>query len=277
MAKRRRIRWDRVLLVFGPILLLIGLLCTKCRHGDDPENGNPDPGLVDSMTVSESQNESVATPEEVLYRDLVVVIDAGHGGKDDGATNQTETRFEKDDNLRLSLAVESALNNYPHVQVIMTRQTDVFVGLQERCDIANNANADYFISLHRNSATSGKGIEIWINNDSLGDGTMDKLMAEYIMEWLEKVGISNNRGIKKGLRNSTVDAETENFYINRYTNMPSCLVEMGFMTSEIDNSNFDAKLPEYADAIAGSLMELVSDRGIYTEQGVPCNPQKTDQ
>ena len=97
------------------------------------------------------------------------------------------------------------------------------------------------------------------------------------MEWLEKVGISNNRGIKKGLRNSTVDAETENFYINRYTNMPSCLVEMGFMTSEIDNSNFDAKLPEYADAIAGSLMELVSDRGIYTEQGVPCNPQKTDQ
>ena len=276
MAKRRRIRWDRVLLVFGPILLLIILLCTKCRHGDDDESSNTDPGIVDSMTVSDSGTDSAVTPEEVLYRDLVVVVDAGHGGDDDGATNQAVTRFEKDDNLRLALAVEEQLNVHPHLQVIMTRETDTFVGLQERCDIANNANADFFISLHRNSATSGKGVEIWINNDSMGDITMDKMMAEYIMEWLEQVGISNNRGIKKGLRNSTTDAESENFYINRFTNMPSCLVEMGFMTSEIDNSNFDTKLNEYADAIASAFMEMVSDRGIYTEQGVSCNPANTD-
>ena len=268
MARRRRIRWDRVLLVFGPILLLIILLCVKCHHGD--EESPTDPGTVESMVTEESGQDSEAVPVEAPYRDLVVVIDAGHGGNDDGAVNQTETRFEKDDNLRLALAVEERLNTHPHVQVIMTRETDVFVELQERCDIANNANADFFISLHRNSATSGKGVEIWINNDSMGDITMDKMLAEYIMEWLEQAGISNNRGIKKGLRNSSVDAESENFYINRYTNMPSCLVEMGFMTSEIDNSNFDTKLNEYADAIAGAFIEMVSDRGIYTENGVPC-------
>ena len=222
------------------------------------------------MVTEESGQDSEAVPVEAPYRDLVVVVDAGHGGNDDGAVNQTQTRFEKDDNLRLALAVEERLNTHPHVQVIMTRETDVFVELQERCDIANNANADFFISLHRNSATSGKGVEIWINNDSMGDITMDKMLAEYIMEWLEQAGISNNRGIKKGLRNSSVDAESENFYINRYTNMPSCLVEMGFMTSEIDNSNFDTKFNDYADAIAGAFMEMVSDRGIYTENGVPC-------
>lgn len=271
MARRRRIRWDRVALVFGPILLLIILLCTKCHHSGGEEESSPDPGTVESMDIGESAADSEVVPVQAPYRDLVVVIDAGHGGDDDGALNQTQTRFEKDDNLRLALAVEDQLNVHPHVQVIMTRETDVYVGLQERCDIANNANADFFISLHRNSATSGKGVEIWINNDSMGDITMDKMMAEYIMEWLEQAGISNNRGIKKGLRNSSSDAESENFYINRFTNMPSCLVEMGFMTSEIDNSNFDTKLNEYADAIAGAFMEMVSDRGIYTEEnGVPC-------
>ena len=269
MAKRRRIRWDRVVLVFGPILLIIILLCVKCHHGDDEES-TTDPGAVESMLIEESGQDSEVVPVQAPYRDLVVVVDAGHGGNDDGAVDQTQTRFEKDDNLRLALAVEDRLNVYPHVQVIMTRETDVFVELQERCDVANNANADFFISLHRNSATSGKGVEIWINNDSMGDITMDKMMAEYIMEWLEQAGISNNRGIKKGLRNSSVDAESENFYINRYTNMPSVLVEMGFMTSEIDNSNFDTKLNEYADAIAGAFMEMVSDSGIYTENGVPC-------
>lgn len=268
MAKRRRIRWDRIVLVFGPILLLIIFLCVKCHRGDD-EPGITDPETVDSMLTEVSGSDSEAVPVQAPYRDLVVVIDPGHGGNDDGAINQTKTRFEKDDNLRLALAVEEQLNAHPHVQVIMTRETDVFVELQERCDIANNANADFFISLHRNSATSGKGVEIWINNDSMGDITMDKMLAEYIMEWLEQAGISNNRGIKKGLRNSSVDAESENFYINRYTNMPSCLVEMGFMTSEIDNSNFDTKLNEYADAIAGAFIEMVSDRGIYTENGVP--------
>ena len=271
MAKRRRIRWDRVLLVFGPILLLI-LLCTRCHHRGGEEDSDTDPATVESMNAGDPSEDSVVTAEQTLYRDLVLVIDAGHGGNDDGAVyeiNSKEKRYEKDDDLRLALAVEERLNAYPHVQVIMTRETDVYVELQERCDIANNANADFFISLHRNSATSGKGVEIWINNDSYGDVTMDRLLAWYIMDWLEKAGISNNRGIKKGLRNSNADVESDNYYVNRFTNMPSCLVEMGFMTSEIDNSNFDTKLNEYADAIAGAVLEFVTDKGIYTENGVP--------
>ena len=275
MAKRRRIRWDRVLLVFGPLFLLILLIGTRCgHHGGEESSIAENSTAVESMNLTESGADPAAIPAQAQFRDLVVVIDPGHGGDDSGATDAAGKRLEKDDNLRLGLAVEEALNGYPHVQVIMTRETDSFPSLEERCDIANNANADYFISLHRNSATNGKGVEIWINNEAHGDIVMDKLLAEYIMEWLEKVGISNNRGVQKGLRNSHVTAESENFYVNRYTNMPSCLVEMGFMTSAEDNRNFDEKLNEYAEAISGAVMELVTDKGIYQkDKGVPVQPK----
>ena len=263
MAKRRRIRWDRVLIVFGPIFLLILLIHVGCRHRGETESSEPDAlTSVDSMELTESSETSEAVPAQAPFRDLIVVVDPCHGGKDSGATTKDESRLEKDDNLRLGLAVAEKLRSYPHIQVIMTRDTDVFVGLQERCDIANNANADYFISLHRNVSKNGKGVEIWINNDYT---PMEKLLAEYIMEWLEKAGISDNRGTQTGFRNNN---GVDDYMVNSHTNMPSCLIEMGFMNSLEDNRNFDDKLDQYADAISGALIELVTDKGIYTQDGV---------
>ncbi|MBR4201443.1 MAG: N-acetylmuramoyl-L-alanine amidase, partial [Oscillospiraceae bacterium] len=200
---------------------------------------------------------------ETYFSELVVCLDAGPGGGDGGAVNSTNTRAEKDDNLALALATRDAFLKYPNVRVVMTRETDEFIELQERCDIANNNNANFFISLHRNSAESGNGVEIWINNDSGSENTWDKLMAEYIMDWLDHVGISERRGIHTGFRNSTVKHESNNYYVNRYTNMPSCLIEMGFMTSAVDNNNFDIHKEEYAEAIAGALIELLTDKGLY--------------
>lgn len=267
MAKRRRIRWDRVILVFGPILLLLLIIISSCRHRDPDESSAA--GTDDIVAVSETDavSEPVGTdeavPVEQILDELVICIDAGHGGEDGGAVNQEETRFEKDDNLNLAMATRDAFLAYPNVRVIMTRETDEFVELQERCDIANDADADFFISLHRNSALSGSGVEIWINNN---DNTWDKLMAEYIMDWLYDVGISERRGIKSGFRNSSSNSESNNYYVNRYTNMPSCLIEMGFMTSAQDNTNFDVHQAEYADAIAGAVIELLTDKGLYSAE-----------
>lgn len=262
MAKRRRIRWDRVLIVFGPIFLLILILAVSCGHRSGEESSVAgDLITVVTGTSAEPVTTNDAVPVNALPDSLLICIDAGHGGEDGGAVNQDETRFEKDDNLNLALAVRDAFLNYPNVRVIMTRETDVFVELQDRCDIANEANADYFISVHRNSSQSGNGVEIWVNNN---DNTRDKLMAEYIMDWLEDVGISERRGVKAGYRNSDSKSETNNFYINRYTNMPSCLIEMGFMTSETDNNNFDIHQAEYAEAIAGALIEMLTDKGLYS-------------
>lgn len=265
--KRRRIRWDRVGIVFGPLLLLILILAVSCHSRNAEESSAADISQVSSMSelnpTTNIQTSGDAVPVEAEIDEIVVCIDAGHGGEDDGAVNQSKTRFEKDDNLRLALAVEQAFAKYPNVKTVMTRTTDVFVELQERCDIANNANADYFISLHRNSALNGNGVEIWINNKSGRDNTWDKRMAEYIMDWLDQAGVSQRRGIRTGFRNDTSNNESNNYYVNRYTNMPSCLIEMGFMTSEIDNRYFDENLNQYAESIAAALIEMLADNGLY--------------
>ena len=91
-----------------------------------------------------------ATPEPEKY---VVCVDAGHGDWDGGAVwveNGVEKRAEKDDNLWMAQLFKTALEAYD-IEVVMTRDTDVFVGLSERARIANAAGADALISLHRNS------------------------------------------------------------------------------------------------------------------------------
>lgn len=269
--RRRHIRWDRVILVFGPILLLIIFLCVKCGKKDKvptESSSLPESSIVtppaDSRSAPESSAETSDAVPSVLpvEHEYTIVIDPGHGGNDGGATNADETRFEKDDNLRLSLAVRDRLLKYPHVRVIMTRETDVFVELSERCRIANASGADFFVSIHRNSATDGNGVEIWVNNNAT-DNSMDKLLAGYILELLDKEGISSNRGVQLGYRGSTRETVGNNYYVNRNTDMPSCLVEMGFMSSTIDNNNFDTKFDNYADAIATAIIELGIDKQIY--------------
>jgi len=287
MAKRRRVRWDRVLMVFGPLLLILILLC-KCGGSDDKkkqknpadeavQSSSPDVTEIEpDLTTGSSQiittnTTQAAVPVDVQQKELLVVIDPGHGGEDAGALNnaQNPTRFEKDDNLRLALAVEQAFTKYPNIKTIMTRTDDTFVELNERCRIANDAKADFFISLHRNSAVEGNGVEIWVNNDSGGDNTMDKMLGQYIMELLAEAGISSNRGIKSGFRNSSANNESNNYYVNRYTQMPSCLIEMGFMTSDLDNQNFDTHLQDYANAIASAVSELVTDRRLLSNDIQP--------
>lgn len=287
MAKRRRVRWDRVAMVFGPLLLLIIIICVSCG-GSDKSKKSPSeisaeqpssmdiveqtvplqsqPVMTDTTVLSGTSVTAAAADPAVNYKqELIVVIDAGHGGNDSGALNDPNnpTRMEKDDVLRLAQATKKAFEKYPNIRVIMTRETDVFVELKDRCSIANSAGADFFISLHRNSALTGDGVEIWINNDAGGDNTMDKLLATYIMELLKEVGISQDRGIKSGFRNSSSNEQSNNYYVNRNTDMPSCLVEMGFMSSETDNQNFDTHLEEYADAIATAVVELVTDRNLF--------------
>lgn len=89
-------------------------------------------------------------------RKFVVVIDAGHGGKDAGTCHNGGK--EKDINLNVALLLGRYIKgNYPEVKVLYTRQTDVFVGLQQRADFANRNNANLFISIHVNSAPA-KGV-----------------------------------------------------------------------------------------------------------------------
>lgn len=96
---------------------------------------------------------------------FVVVIDAGHGGKDGGAVRGTYK--EKEINLGVALALGKLIeSNMPDVKVVYTRKTDVFVDLYKRADIANKAKANLFISIHTNSTaakvTTASGADTYI-------------------------------------------------------------------------------------------------------------------
>lgn len=255
---RRRIHWGRLAMLFVPVFVIILLIFTQCGGSDTSEESS----RLDDAAGTSSTAENSGTPVQNIDS-FVVVIDAGHGGFDSGSTAEGVTRLEKDDNLSLALATQQALVKYPGVEVLMTRSTDDFISLQGRCDVANNAGADLFISLHRNCATEGNGVEIWINRE---DDAVDKALAEYILELLDEVGISRNRGIKfgfRGVEGESADNQGDSYYVNANTTMPSCLIELGFLTNDEDNTNFDTHLNDYADAIARGIVELGMDEGMY--------------
>ena len=178
----------------------------------------------------------------------LICIDAGHGGNDPGAV--LGERYEKDDNLRLALLVASYLEDAGK-KVVLTRDGDFFVELSDRCDIANKKGAALFISFHRNSAPdeSVSGVEVWAPSNA---DKLSLLMSERILAGLRDVGISVDRGVKKG----TAANPYSDYAVNRGTKMPSCLIEMGFITNDADNALFDENADAYAKAVADAVISL---------------------
>lgn len=180
----------------------------------------------------------------------IVCIDAGHGGIDVGAND--ENRYEKNDTLKVARLVREYLEE-EDIKVIMTRTDDKTCTLQERCKIANKKKANLFVSLHRNSADTGNGIEIWINSKR---SKKDINLATNIMKYIEKTKIQNDRGIKYG----TIKGENTDYYVLNNTKMPSCLIELGFISDEEDNKLFDENIKNYAEAISKGIIETINNK-----------------
>ena len=178
----------------------------------------------------------------------IICIDAGHGGDDPGAVNGE--RQEKDDNLNLALLVADCLEAKGYT-VLLTRSDDTYLTLGDRCEIANDKNAAYFVSLHRNSAAeTAKGVEIWISSKKT---TAERRLAQTLMDALEEVGVQTNRGVKAGTQASS----DSDYAVNKNTDMPSCIVELGFISNAEDNRLYDKHLSEYAEAIAEAIAEVM--------------------
>ena len=172
-----------------------------------------------------------------------VVIDAGHGGADWGATY--ENRKEKDDVLNLAFAVGEILSNNG-IDVVYTRTSDVYDTPYEKAVIANNSGADFFISLHRNAnptPNSSSGIETLVYNDA----GIKAEMARNINRELEQLGF-NNRGV----------IERPNLVVLKRTKMPALLVEAGFINNDADNEKFDAEFNLIANAIATGVLDTLN-------------------
>ena len=199
---------------------------------------------------------------------FTLVIDAGHGGKDVGALGAFSN--EKDINLNVALAFGRLVeDNLPDVKVIYTRKTDVFIPLKGRAEIANKAKADLFISVHTNSVpptkTPPQGFQVYTLGMHRAKDNLDVAMREnsvislekgyektyegfdpkssesYIMfEILQSGNMEKSVELARLIQRSVCSKANRNdkgvhqagFLVLRETSMPSCLIELGFITSE---------------------------------------------
>ena len=170
------------------------------------------------------------------------MLDAGHGGSDSGAVYNG--RLEKNDNLRITLAVGERLARSGE-RVLYTRTDDSTVDLTYRSTMANSAGATYFVSFHRNSAsTVGRGVEVYYYTGLSAQSTAAR-MAAPVQDALVACGF-HNRGVKQA-----------NFSVLRRTSMPAILVELAFINNEAENAKLDAEFDRIADAIASALLSFV--------------------
>ena len=155
-----------------------------------------------------------------LRRDpFIMVIDAGHGGRDIGAAGRKSN--EKDINLKTAKRVSKLIRKHcRHVEVIMTRTDDEYVTLSDRAGMANFFNADLFLSIHSNSARGwAEGTETFIHPSA--KGTKSERFARLIQWEYINNGKRESRGVKTG-----------NLAVLRKTRMPAVLTEIGFISNK---------------------------------------------
>jgi N-acetylmuramoyl-L-alanine amidase len=165
-------------------------------------------------------------------QDLLIVIDPGHGGTDPGHLSVKASHLqEKDINLILAKKIGHYLETkLHHVKIKYTRTDDSFPSLEERTSFANNANADYFISIHCNGTdlTSTKGTETHVHDATSVTAIEWATMIEH--DFKHKAG-RTSRGVK------TDDDRGHSLEVLKYTTMTSVLVECGFM-SNVKEANY---------------------------------------
>lgn len=162
-------------------------------------------------------------PEDVY--DKLIVIDAGHGGNDVGTFPKDMSYLEKDMNLSIVLYLKQLLDE-EDIKVYYTRLTDVKPYLRPRVELANDLDADLFISIHCNGSELSQphGTEVLYNEKWKGNGFSSKQLADLCLEELTKIIDSRNRGVIKGSEK----------YIIGHSRVPVALIEAAYMTNQED-------------------------------------------
>lgn len=257
--------------------------------------------LVASVAVSIAQGKA-----------FTLVIDAGHGGKDAGALGAISK--EKNINLNVALAFGRYVEQKcPDVKVVYTRKTDVFIPLMKRAEIANSCKADLFVSIHTNALPNGKisrGFETYTLGMHRAADNLDVAKREnsviliesdykktykgfdpnssesYIMfELIQGQNMERSVEFARMVQKRVCPMAARNdkgvhqagFLVLRETSMPSCLVELGFITTpdeerDLNNSNV-------IDNIARGLYNaLLSYRSKYDRNVVvPYKPLSVEE
>lgn len=224
-------------------LLRRGAILSPNRSNVVTINVPPPERLASSRLPSTTVVNNPTTRPSVPKGSILVVIDPGHGGKDPGTLGRGGVK-EKDIVLPISQMVADILRRQG-VSILMTRNSDYFVSLKGRTDMANRANAHLFVSIHANAINLSRpdvnGLETYYYQSG-------KQLADIIhRNFLNSVNIRDRR------------VRRARFYVLRNTRMPSVLVEVGFLTGAEDaprlkNANHRRQV---AEAIARGIIEYI--------------------
>lgn len=240
---------------------------------------------------------------------FVVVLDAGHGGKDSG--NRGNGFYEKDIVLDVTLRVGKLLEAYKDIKVVYTRKTDVFIDLYRRGPIANEVDADIFVSIHCNSHNSqAHGVETFVmgidkstknfetakkENEVifLEENYQEKyagfdpnspesfigfslMQEEYLDQSIMLAGLIQNN-IVNNLKRNDRSVKSGPFWVLHSSYMPSVLVELGFLTNNAEGPyvNSPKGRGELAKEIANGIISYKKQIAISTKSAK--NPVITEK
>jgi len=244
--------------------------------------------VVDLFPRGKSKSEVVkqASPPMEKPRDVVIAIDAGHGGDDPGATGAAGTR-EKEITLAVARELKRLIDRQPGMSAVLTRDSDYFIPLKQRYQKAREAKADLFVSVHADAYSSGdaRGSSVWMlsargatneaarwledreNRADLVGGVSldnkDNTLAAVLLDLsqgatLEASGVVANQVLQALAKVGPTHrgfVEKANFVVLRSPDVPSILVETAFITNPAEEKRL--KNPEQRDKIAKAILDGV--------------------
>lgn len=209
------------------------LLLTACGTTSKKEN------VDGTEAASDASDPSASKP----HQDSIIFLDAGHGGKEYGA--QAAGIYEKDINLQIVLKVKKILEQNGF-EVYTSRDSDSQISLEDRLAQAEKVNADVFISIHQNS----------LDNDSTPHGIASHCNEEANKKSAKLTDLVQKMVLKKTDAKDRGVTKDSNLYVLQSTDIPSCLIETGFLTSDTEGPLL--KDPAYQNKIALGVAEAVN-------------------
>jgi N-acetylmuramoyl-L-alanine amidase len=209
-----------------------------------------------------------------------IVLDTGHGGKDVGAVGPAYGTKEKNLALALSRKIKAILESNG-IRVIMTRSDDNFISLERRADIANKSGAELFVSVHINASRSRamRGFECYYLSNATDDtaralqafedsslklsDSADAMHSSQLDKTLWDMSLTENRtesgelagyicsSVQDSLAIKNRGVRTARFYVLKNTNIPSVLVEAGYLSNRLEE--LQLKDPKVLDRLAESI------------------------
>lgn len=240
--------------IFGIVCCCFIFLLTGCSRTNIPLEHSEL-----SRTFSSDRNISrTITPARLKKGpDLLVMVDAGHGGKDPGAHSRVKPIQEE---KQLALATAKLVQTYLQqlgMRAQLTRSDDTFLELKERVALAKKANADLFVSVHYNATpdpeTKAQGVEIYYyQSDKDPQRTqLSKALGADVLKQIIAHTKSHSRGVKHG-----------NYHVVRETIMPAILVEGGFLNNsqEAERIRQTSFQKELAWGIARGIVDYANNQ-----------------